>query len=194
MTAAQTADIIRFWHAVEMFSPQPVEKVDRERRVFSVQRGLPLPWDPTHELAEIKLHENQTWHHVVYLGVYRLEAVYEILQRVFEPDPESYEERPGGESAHAAFLVSADGRPLLDSQVLSSCAWATGRSIRPGPDKPGWLTGLRGAVTEFDHAFAEVTAADAGDTDAETLAAEGHPVAGSWTSISYRRVSARPWR
>ena len=173
MTAADRADILEFWHTVEMFSPQPVEKVSRERRVFAARAGRPLPWEPGHELADITLRPNQAWRHVVYLGVYGLAQTYDVLRRVFEPDGASYEERPQGTSALAAFLVSADGRPMVGSEVLSSCAWATGRALHPGPSTRRWLQGFGERAQEFSTAFEDLVADDSGDQSAEVRQQQG---------------------
>ncbi|MGH3916144.1 MAG: AAA domain-containing protein [Pseudonocardiaceae bacterium] len=150
------AEVVEFWRTVEMFSPQRVEKVSLERLVFAVRRGEPLPWEPDHELARRKLRPNQAWRHVVYLGIYRLDAVFEVLSRVFTPDRDSYDERPAGESAIAAFMVGEDGRALVDSKVLSSCAWATGEVLRERRRRRDWLSGFDEATTEFGKAWQDV--------------------------------------
>jgi hypothetical protein len=53
---------------------------------------------------------------------YQLDEVFEVLSRVFTPDEDSYDERPAGEGAVAAFVVDEDARALVNSEVLSSCA------------------------------------------------------------------------
>ncbi|HZN19876.1 MAG TPA: hypothetical protein VFB84_17075, partial [Micromonosporaceae bacterium] len=153
---ARRAEIVQFWRTVEMFSPQSVEKVDRERLVFAVRPGEPLPWEPGHELARRKLRPNQAWRHVVYLGIYPLDAVFETLSRVFAPDEDSFDERPAGESAIAAFVVGEDGCALIGSEVLSSCAWATGQVLRPRRRRQGWLTGFDEATAAFGEAWRDL--------------------------------------
>jgi hypothetical protein len=130
-----------------MFSPQNVERISRDRQVFAVHPGQPLPWETGHELSRRKLRPNQTWRHVVYLGIYRLDKLFEVLSGMFEPDPESYDERPAGESAVAAFTVDEQGCVLLDSVVLSSCAWATGQLLRNKRAGSDWLSRF-GTATE----------------------------------------------
>ncbi|MGH3623900.1 MAG: damage-inducible protein, partial [Sciscionella sp.] len=173
---AERAKIIRFWRTMEMFSPPSVDKVSRERRVFAVRPGQPLPWEPAHELARVRLRRNQAWRHVVYVGIFSLESVFEVLRQVFAPDEESFDERPGGESALAAFVVSGEGRPLIGSEVLSGCGWATGRALHPGPGTPGWLSGFDGARTEFSADFKDLVAADPDDERAMELLRRGHEV------------------
>lgn len=152
---AQRAGVLEFWRTVEMFSPQKVDKVDREQGMFAVRRGQPLPWEPEHELAKRKLRRTQTWRHVVYLGIYRLEEMFEAISRVFVPDEESYDERPSGESAVAAFVVGEDGCAFVDSAVLSSCAWATGQVVR-GRRGRGWMAGFDDAAADFRQELRDV--------------------------------------
>jgi len=153
---ARRAEVVEFWRTVEMFSPQSVEKVSRERLVFAVRPGEPLPWEPDHELARRKLRSNQAWRHVVYLGIYRIDAVFEILSRIFTPDQESFDERPAGESAIAAFVVGEDGCALTNSEVLSSCAWATGQVLRKRRSRQDWLSGFDDAATDFREAWQDL--------------------------------------
>ncbi len=142
-----------------MFSPQKVDKVNREQLVFAVRPGQPLPWEPNHELASWSLRSTKAWRHVVYLGIYRLDEAFEVLSRVFEPDPQSYDERPAGESAIAAFVVGEDGRALLGSEVLSSCAWATGQVLRERP-AADWVAKFEDASSDFSEAWRDVVAGD----------------------------------
>ena len=103
---ARRADIVNFWLTTEMFNPQKVDKVDHERLVFAAEHGRPLPWEPAHELADRRLKPHQAWQHIVYLGVYQLDKATGLLATVFEPDPDSFDERPTGDSAIAAFSVA----------------------------------------------------------------------------------------
>lgn len=152
------AEIVEFWRTVEMFSPQKVDKSSHEKLVFTVRPGQPLPWEPEHDLADRELKPNQTWQHLVYLGVYRLDEVFEVLSRVFEPDQDSYDERPAGDSAVAAFLVGEDGRALLDSEVLSSCAWATGQLARDRHCDPDWPALFQDDTLDFSRAWRDEVA------------------------------------
>src|SRR5215475_6743554 len=153
---ARRAEVVAFWRTVEMFSPQKVDKVSRERRVFAVERGQPLPWEPGHELAGRKLNSKQAWRHVVYLGIYRLDEVFEALSRVFEPDEDSFDERPAGEGAIAAFAVGEDGCALVSSAVLSSCAWATGQVLREKRCGRNWPAEFEDAAMDFSVAWRDV--------------------------------------
>jgi hypothetical protein len=146
---SERAQVVEFWRTVEMFGPQKVDPPDRERQMFVVRPGQPLPWEPEHELAAWELRPEQTWQHTVYLGIYRRTEVFDVLAQVFEPDQDSYDERPGGDSAIAAFLVGADGRALLNSELMSSCAWATGEVHRAKGCGSDWLALLQDAMLDF---------------------------------------------
>ena len=173
---AERADIIQFWHTVEMFSPPSVPEVDRNRSVHAIEPGEPLPWESGHRLAKTSPGKDRVWRHVVYVGTYPLDSVFEALKRIFDPDEDSFDERPAGSSALAAFVVSGQGRALLGSEVLSSCAWATGRALHPGPKDPGWLAGFEDASEAFSRSFAALVAAHPDDKEAEQLWRAGHAV------------------
>ncbi|MXM63903.1 hypothetical protein GR925_10705 [Streptomyces sp. HUCO-GS316] len=82
------------------------------------------------------------WQHVVYGGAYALRAVRDTLLQVFGESEEDHDGRMDGESALFALTVTDEGRLLLDSPVLSTCAWATGRALSPGPGSHAWLDGF----------------------------------------------------
>lgn len=140
-----------------MFSPQGVEKIDPDRLVFPVNPGQPLPWENGHQVARRKLHGKQAWQHVVYLGIYRLDHLFEKLSTVFEPDDESYDDRPAGESALAAFVVSEQGLTLPESVALSSCSWATGEVLRDKHADNDLLSGFEESASTFHRTMKEIT-------------------------------------
>ena len=156
--------ILTFWWMLELFSPQsvpaPTRKATRpsDRQVIQWEPGEPLPWD---KLAPPEPVDGRprVWRHTVYLGVYKLEATYESLGRVFGEDPDAYEKRPDGESACAGLLIDQNGRLIADSAVLSSALWAIGRTHDPGLEDPRWMDGFDKAAA----AFAEVVDAYEGE-------------------------------
>lgn len=135
-------EIIEFWRAVEMFSPPAIPQARPAQRVFDVAPGEPLPWNPGHPVQATQLTKDQAWRHTVYVGLYPREAVFSALKDVFPPAPDSYEERPSGQSALLGFAVSERGILLEGSAVLSTCAWATARALDPGPAATAWLDGF----------------------------------------------------
>lgn len=135
-------EIIEFWRAVEMFSPPAIPQARPAQRVFDIAPGEPLPWHPEHPVQATRLTKGQAWRHTVYVGLYPREAVFSALKDVFPPAPDSYEERPSGQSALLGFAVTEKGILLEGSAVLSACAWATARALDPGPSAAAWLDGF----------------------------------------------------
>jgi hypothetical protein len=141
--------VIEFWRAVEMFSPPAIPAARPSQRVFDVDPDQPLPWNVDHPVRRQRLTKDQTWRHIVYVGIYSREKVFETLKSVFSPATDSFEERPSGSSALLAFAVSDEGTMLDGSAVLSACAWATARALDPGPTAPDWLDGFGDLEAEF---------------------------------------------
>ena len=148
-SASVQGKVIEFWRAVEMFSPPAIPDVSPSRLVFDATPDEPLPWQPGHSLRRRRLKKHQTWRHTVYLGTYPREAVFAVLKPVFQAEAESFEERPSGDSALLAFVVSDKGVLLEDSAVLSACAWATARALDPGPGSADWLDGFGDLEVQF---------------------------------------------
>ena len=93
--------------------------------------------------------------------------MFETLKRVFEPDEESYDLRPQGKSAVAAFLVDADGLGLLDSEVLSSCAWGLGQVLRDKDNMRDWLALFQDTARGFSAGWRGIVAEESPDDDVE---------------------------
>ena len=153
---ARRRDVVAFWGTIEFFSPQSVPKHDpsgRYKPVFTVCTATELlPWEVGHPLQGRDLPSTHVWQHTVYLGIYQIDAVFEALRLVFDRDLDSYDTRPRGQSAVASLVVSDAGVYIGETAVLSSCAWAVGRTIRPGPGDREWLS-------DFDGESARVVAA-----------------------------------
>jgi hypothetical protein len=141
--------VIEFWRAVEMFSPLAIPAARPSQNVFDIEPDQPLPWEAGHPLRRQRLPKDRSWRHTVYLGLFPRENVFEVLKGVFPADSDSFEERPSGSSASLAFAVSDDGIMLESSVVLSACAWATGRSLDPGPTAADWLDGFADIEGQF---------------------------------------------
>jgi hypothetical protein len=135
--ADNPAQIVRFWHAIEMFSPQALPGVDARNHVIDFRPGDPMPWEPTGKLSKAK--PGKVWRHEVFVGVYDLSKVRDVLVRKYgEDDPEAGSVR--GQSALFACTVDTDGYFFEESGVVSACAWAIGQIGRGKPT----LTGFRG--------------------------------------------------
>jgi len=129
------AQIVRFWHAVEMFSPQQLPKVDAKKHVVDFRPGDPMPWEPDGKLPPAT--SGKVWRHEVFGGVYDLSKIRDVLVNKYgQDDPEA---PTRGQSALFACTVDADGYFVQESAVLSACAWAIGQIIQGKPI----LTGFR---------------------------------------------------
>jgi len=69
---ADRARIVDYWHAIELFSPQAVDRVNHPERVYRAEAGELLPWEPGHAVQRIRLKPGQALRHVVFCGVYSL--------------------------------------------------------------------------------------------------------------------------
>jgi AAA domain len=133
------AQIVRFWHAVEMFSPQALPPADAKNHVIDFRPGDRMPWE-----AAPKASQGKVWRHEVFAGVYDLSKVRDVLiSKYDEDDPEAAPVR--GQSALFACTVDADGYLVPESGVVSACAWAIGQAERGKPP----LTGFRDDAETF---------------------------------------------
>jgi hypothetical protein len=178
--------VLRFWRAVELFTPPEVPKVNPEEKVDRVDGASPLPWADGHRLRSVRLKQDQVWRHVVYGGVFSLDRVHDVLEDVFGKDEENFDPPRRGESALFALTVTSEGRVRLGSEVFSTCAWAVGRARNPGPTSPDWLEGFDMVAGELRLAFQRLAAA----LDDHELAA-GLQAEGQFVSRPMRQDGAR---
>lgn len=146
--------IIDFWRAIELFSPQPVPRVDpssKQDPVFDITPQSLPPWHNEHSLQRRPIADTMTWRHQVYIGIFNLGRVLEILEEKIGRDPDSPGEFPNQPTAIATFSVSNAGRLLPNTLVVSTCAWVSARTLYPGPADPSWLSGfdeIAGRITQ----------------------------------------------
>src|ERR1017187_7706421 len=117
------AQIVRFWHAVEMFSPQQLPRIAARNHVADFRPGDPMPWEPGGKLPQAK--SGKIWRHVVFGGVYDLSKIRDVLVKKYGQDDSEAATRD--QSALFACTVDADGYLVQESAVLSACAWAVGQ-------------------------------------------------------------------
>ncbi|MGK4591682.1 DEAD/DEAH box helicase [Amycolatopsis sp. w19] len=145
----RAAEVVRFWRAVEMFSPQSAPRPTQGRRPGADEIVLDLaaddiaPWDQRHWIAKAALPKGKVWQFSVYGGIYSLSTVRETLAAVFGREDNEFVERGDSDTAMFAFTLDAEGYLVEDSPCLSACAWAISRLHEPGPDAPGWLEGFK---------------------------------------------------
>jgi hypothetical protein len=150
------ANVLRFWGAAELFSPPDIRKANPHEHVYDIANDGPLPWEQGHELRQVALPERNTWRHTVYGGIFPVGRVRDLLEREFGDGAEKFYTPPSGETALFALRVTDEGLPVRGSEDFASCAWAVGRLLRPGPQKPGWLTGFEQARGECQRAYARL--------------------------------------
>ncbi|MCO6005038.1 ATP-binding protein [Actinoallomurus purpureus] len=153
------ADLLEYWRAIELFAPPTLAKPTKisERKAgtewvqpVAIRDGGPLPalpWQPGHLLSEERPRGGRygaSWRHTVYGGVFSLDTVRTSLadRFGFQQEEDYAGRRKAGETAVFAFTVDERGILLEDTAVFSSCAWATGRILDPGPGDSGWLDGF----------------------------------------------------
>lgn len=136
------ADILRYWRAVEYFSPPKVDRVDENANVFAASVSRPLPWEQGSGLGRPR--RDRVWRHTVYAGIFDIARMRQFLLREFRaPEKElDLDGRVSGHSALLSFAVDDAGHLVRDSATLSSCGWAISRTISPGPSADRWLTGF----------------------------------------------------
>lgn len=151
----RAAQVVRFWRAVEMFSPQGAPKPTMNRRATATEIVVDLdvddiaPWDPRHWITKTVLPKDKVWQFSVYGGIYGVSRVREVLTSVFGRGENEFVERDDSQTAMFAFTLDAEGYLVKDSAALSACAWAVGRLQDPGPDAPGWLEGFKSEEKSF---------------------------------------------
>lgn len=145
--------VLRFWWAFELFSPQSIPDLAPAEHgtgyvVMDWKRGQRLPWTylPAPEAGRI-------WEYTVYVGLYRLERIYGHLERAFRTGAESFDQHQQGQTACAAFLVDQEGILVADTTVLSSAAWSLGKLRSAWPLEPASLPALLGAFPDVNADF-----------------------------------------
>jgi len=143
------AQIVRFWQAVEMFSPQQLPRTDAKNHVADLRPGDPMPWEPGGKLPQAR--PGKVWRHEVFGGVYDLSKIRDVLVKEYgQDDPEA---PARGQSALFACTVDADGYLVEESAVLSACAWAIGQILHGKPI----LTGFREDALDYAEGLQKLT-------------------------------------
>ncbi len=137
---AAHVDLLRYWHAIEMFSPQDVPSLSHT--VKDLRDEGPLPWQAgARYFPSERLGRDKVWRYTLFLGLYTQDRVDAILERWGRPTPLAYRDGRPGTTAVAALQVTDQGQLVAGSFVVSSCAWACGRCLQK-PPTPDNLIGL----------------------------------------------------
>lgn len=137
----RAARILRYWRAIELFSPQTAPRVDRGKEVYDLGCDDNAPWTGT------------GYHYTVYGGLYRLSKVRDHLVDVIGDDDRYHEQMGGGHGALFALTVDGEGNLVENSATLSSCAWAIGRTRSPLLGTKEWLAGFAEEEKQFARAL-----------------------------------------
>ncbi|MER5706956.1 AAA domain-containing protein [Streptomyces sp. NPDC002122] len=166
--------IVRYWRAIELFSPPTLPRPPRTGARVTAREWIQqldvrpgqewplLPWEAGHPLQREPIDTSkEVWRHTVYGGVFALSAIREALERAFGGGEEDYAgTRQRGETAVFSLTLDDQGVLLNGATTFSSCAWATGRIRDPGPDTTDWLDGFEDVEAACDQAIALLTSQD----------------------------------
>jgi len=173
---ADGARVVRFWRAIEIFSPQSLPKADAEQNVVDFRPGELMPWEPGSRHGPDPVKPGQVLRYEVFGGIYELSRVRDALVRGFGDDaPDGGRQPPvRGQSALFACTVDAEGRPVEESAVLSACAWAIGRMFIGGSTASAatsgtWLTGFHEEALRYGRELGKLAGSEA-DAGARLLA------------------------
>jgi hypothetical protein len=154
----EAAEVIQFWRSVEIFSPQPLPKVDAREHVADLWPGQPMPWEPGSYLSSEPVPTGKVWRHEVFGGVYELSRVRDALVKRFNnDDPGDQRKTIRDQSALFACTVDVDGFLMQNSALLSSCAWAVGRIPKAGRSTDTWLNGFKQDALGFGTDLAKLS-------------------------------------
>ncbi len=169
--SSSKVDVVAFWRAVELFEPQKVPKLDKDR-VQDVGDAVP-PWEDDRKKKGLR--PSQTLQHDVFVGLFALDDAYAQLHEAlgYPDEGENGDPPQAGKSALAVFTVADDGRVIRGSQVLSSCAWAIGQAFVDSAGSRGWLDGFERAMGEFRDGFEELIAGPSEEDTEEDVVGDG---------------------
>ena len=109
--------IVRFWQAVEVFSPQPLPGPNLRENVTDARPGDPMPWEADGRLAGRPPAAGKVWRHQVFGGVFDLSRVRDALRIV---DGDDQAAAATAETAEAAGAADA-GKPARGQSALFTC-------------------------------------------------------------------------
>lgn len=157
-TAHTSLRVLDAWRMIEQFSPQSVPSVSpravsRDSQVIDWRPGDDLPWEYLAPPQPITRRHGEKisreWKHELFLGVYPLREIYEVLDQLLADSPDGYDPRVPGVSAAAYVVVDASGILRVPSATLSSALWGVGRVNDPGPSDPTFLDGFDDATQAY---------------------------------------------
>ena len=93
------AQILRFWRAVEYFSPPKVDPANPRKNLLAVGPNRPLPWEPDSVISRTQSRPSLVWQHTFYAGIFAVDKVRDVLLQAFRaPESEQdFDGRTGGD-------------------------------------------------------------------------------------------------
>lgn len=128
-------------------------------QVFPYYPNNPLPWDQNHWMFQAPKKENSFLRFQIFGGTYPVRRIHQILEDKCGKDEDIDEDVAvsetllEGDTCVYSFCITDEGRPLFDSFMLPTCAWALGRTLTPGPHDPAWLKGFDDFETQIKQDF-----------------------------------------
>ncbi|WP_024891835.1 DEAD/DEAH box helicase [Luteimonas huabeiensis] len=120
--------LIGFWRAVEVFTPQDIPRKAPDDPGLPVRDwapdGLPAWLDPG--FAERRIAPSCMWRHSVYGAAYQQSRFIALLEERLGRSEALYEERQSGQSSVFYLAFDESGRPLVETFAVSMAAWAFG--------------------------------------------------------------------
>jgi hypothetical protein len=140
-------DVVRYWQAIEHFSPQQLTSPGEEGGPGALPSTGPLPWHaPEPERTRKDVPDDAVWRHTLYLGVFDLAKVGDTLRQVLGASDDEADDgrtkKPTGYSALASVTFDERGRYVKESLTVSGCAWAVGNAPSLKTGDAAWAGGL----------------------------------------------------
>jgi hypothetical protein len=110
-------------------SPSDQNHLPSLTQVFPYYPNNPLPWDSNHWMFQAPKKKDFFLRFQIFGGVYPARRIHQILEDKCGKDEDIDEdiavsENPlEGDTCVYSFCVTDEGRPLLDSFILPTCAW-----------------------------------------------------------------------
>lgn len=121
-------NLVTFWRDVEALSPQEIPKKapnDQKEPTRDWGTDSNPPWlDQGFKRRPITA--TRMWRHSVYAATYDRPRFIDLLEQRLGKQPDVFEERPGGQSCVFSIAFDENGRPLVETMMISMAAWAFG--------------------------------------------------------------------
>lgn len=121
-------NLVTFWRDVEALSPQEIPKKapnDQKEPTRDWGTDSNPPWlDQGFKRRPITA--TRMWRHSIFAATYDRPRFIELLEQRLGKQPDVFEERPGGQSCVFSIAFDENGRPLVETMMISMAAWAFG--------------------------------------------------------------------